>query len=219
MSSGSRSSRNDERRRRDMSEREPRTEFEPEFSEDTAQATAWGDGRKAIEQAEVYWLSTVRPDGRPHVTPLLAVWQDDALHFCTGADERKAKNLEHNPHCVLTTGNNALHGGLDIVVEGDAVRVRGTETLQRLARRMGAEVRPRVALRRRRRCLHPRGRRGARVRCRAGKGVRLRQGALQSDPLALRVRSAPRSRCQIPPAWRMVSIIRRMPSDVRCMAS
>jgi general stress protein 26 len=116
-----------------MSEREPRTEFEPEFSEDTAQATAWGDGRKAIEQAEVYWLSTVRPDDRPHVTPLLAVWQDDALHFCTGADERKAKNLEHNPHCVLTTGNNALHGGLDIVVEGDAVRVRGTETLQRLA--------------------------------------------------------------------------------------
>ncbi len=28
--------------------------------------------------------STVRPDGRPHVTPLLAVWADDALHFCTG---------------------------------------------------------------------------------------------------------------------------------------
>ena len=49
----------------------------------------------------MYWLSTVRPDGRPHVTPLLGIWLDGALYFCTGPDERKAKNLARNPRCIL----------------------------------------------------------------------------------------------------------------------
>ena len=70
----------------------------------------------------MYWLSTVRPDGRPHVTPLLGIWQDGALYFCTGPDERKAKNLARNPHCILTTGCNRLDG-LDLVVEGQATKV------------------------------------------------------------------------------------------------
>jgi nitroimidazol reductase NimA-like FMN-containing flavoprotein (pyridoxamine 5'-phosphate oxidase superfamily) len=52
----------------------------------------------------------------------LAVWHDDAMYFCTGPDERKAKNLRQNQHCILTTGQNGLDG-LDVVVEGDAVEV------------------------------------------------------------------------------------------------
>ncbi|MPZ62401.1 MAG: pyridoxamine 5'-phosphate oxidase family protein [Propionibacteriales bacterium] len=75
------------------------------------------------------------PDGRPHVTPLLAVWQDGALYFCTGPTERKARNLANNPHCVLTTatGGTSLHEGLDLVIEGDAVRVTDSARLHRLA--------------------------------------------------------------------------------------
>jgi hypothetical protein len=55
------------------------------------------------------------------------------MYFCTGAEERKAKNLDHNPHCILTTGTNALRAGLDVVVEGDAVRVADDGRLQRVA--------------------------------------------------------------------------------------
>jgi nitroimidazol reductase NimA-like FMN-containing flavoprotein (pyridoxamine 5'-phosphate oxidase superfamily) len=60
-----------------------------------------------------------------HVTPLLAVWHEDAMYFCTGPDERKAKNLGQNSQCILTTGENGLDGldGLDVVVEGQAVEV------------------------------------------------------------------------------------------------
>ncbi len=47
-----------------------------------------------LEASEIFWLSTVRRDGRPHVTPLPAMWLDGALHFCTGPEEQKAKNLE-----------------------------------------------------------------------------------------------------------------------------
>ena len=103
------------------------------FSSEDAATTPWTTGREALEQAQIYWLSTVRPDGRPHVTPLIAVWQNGALHFATGPTEQKAKNIAENTHCVLTTGCNALTEGLDLVVEGDAVRVDDESRLQQLA--------------------------------------------------------------------------------------
>jgi nitroimidazol reductase NimA-like FMN-containing flavoprotein (pyridoxamine 5'-phosphate oxidase superfamily) len=77
-------------------------------------------------------LSTVRPDGRPHVTPLLGIWLDGALYFCTGANERKAKNLEQNRQCILTTGSNNLEG-LDLVVEGEAGEVNDRTELRAVA--------------------------------------------------------------------------------------
>jgi hypothetical protein len=116
-----------------MAGKDPVAVLDPRFSGEGAAPTAWPEARRRLADAEVYWLSTVRPDRRPHVTPLIAVWLDDAMHFCTGPTERKAKNLETNPHCILTTGTNAMHEGMDVVVEGDAVRVRDEATLRRLA--------------------------------------------------------------------------------------
>jgi nitroimidazol reductase NimA-like FMN-containing flavoprotein (pyridoxamine 5'-phosphate oxidase superfamily) len=105
-----------------MNEPEPVTTLSA-FSSADAEPTAWSRGRGELRDAEVYWLSTVRPDGRPHVTPLLGIWTSGALYFCTGADERKAKNLMRNPRCTVTTGRNTLEDGIDIVVEGDATKV------------------------------------------------------------------------------------------------
>ena len=111
----------------------PTTEIDPRFSDRDAVATEWTETLRIIEAAELFWISTVRADGRPHVTPLVAVWLDDALHFTTGADEQKCVNLRANPHVILTTGCNSWDEGVDIVVEGDAVRVRDAATLRRLA--------------------------------------------------------------------------------------
>jgi nitroimidazol reductase NimA-like FMN-containing flavoprotein (pyridoxamine 5'-phosphate oxidase superfamily) len=111
----------------------PIGELAPQFSSPDATPTSWADARKHVEEAEVYWLSTVRPDGRPHVAPLIAVRLDGALHFRTGPDERKARNLAGNARVALTTGCNSLGEGLDLVVEGDAVQVRNEATLHRLA--------------------------------------------------------------------------------------
>jgi nitroimidazol reductase NimA-like FMN-containing flavoprotein (pyridoxamine 5'-phosphate oxidase superfamily) len=115
-----------------MAENAPITELEPQFSSDDATATPWAEAREILAAAKVYWLSTVRADGRPHVTPTAAVWLDDALYFSTGQTERKARNLAQNTHCVVTTGCNLLEG-LDVVVEGDAVRVTDEARFQRLA--------------------------------------------------------------------------------------
>lgn len=116
-----------------MAGREPDAELDPRFSSEGAVPTAWSEAEAALEQAELFWLSTVREDGRPHVTPLLAVWLDAALWFCTGPTERKARNLAANRQCTLTTGCNSLREGLDIVVDGDARRVTDEDTLRRVA--------------------------------------------------------------------------------------
>jgi nitroimidazol reductase NimA-like FMN-containing flavoprotein (pyridoxamine 5'-phosphate oxidase superfamily) len=116
-----------------MAGREPVTELDARYSSDSATPTGWAQACERLESAEVFWLSTVRPEGRPHVTPLLCVWLDDALYFCTGPDERKARNLVQNQHCILTTGCNALNEGLDLVVEGAAAKVSDDAGLQRIA--------------------------------------------------------------------------------------
>lgn len=117
----------------------PVTEIDPRFSDPNAAVTEWSETLRAIEAAELFWLSTVRADGRPHVTPLVAVWLDDALHFCTGAGEQKNVNLSANPHVILTTGVNGWDEGLDVVVEGDAARVTDNARLRRLAEAWAAK--------------------------------------------------------------------------------
>jgi general stress protein 26 len=116
-----------------MPEIEPATELNEQFSQLAATARPWAEVADVLSKSEMFWLSTVRRDGRPHVTPLPAIWLDGALHFCAGASEQKAKNLAAEPRCILTTGTNRLRSGLDVVMEGTAVRVTSQERLQRLA--------------------------------------------------------------------------------------
>lgn len=112
---------------------QPTAELDARFSSEGATARPWSEVVGVLEQSEMFWLSTVRRDGRPHVTPLPAMWLDGALHFCTGPSEQKARNIEANPSCVLTTGGSAFRSGLDVVVEGRAVRVTDESMLVRLA--------------------------------------------------------------------------------------
>ncbi len=110
----------------------PVTTFDPRFSDENAVATSWDETRLVLDSAELWWLTTVRRDGRPHVTPLVAVWVGQALYFCTSDDEQKAVNLRGNAHVTLTTGCNHWDSGLDVVVEGEAVAVTDADVLHRL---------------------------------------------------------------------------------------
>lgn len=111
---------------------QPRTELDRRYSEPEASATDWADTRAILEKAELSWISTVRADGRPHVTPLVAVWLDGAAYFTTGPDEQKARNLSHNPHVVLTTGSAEWRHGTDVTVEGEARQVTDADILKQL---------------------------------------------------------------------------------------
>jgi hypothetical protein len=113
------------------------------FSSPGATAPPWAQVLKRLQDAEVFWISTVRPDGRPHVTPLLAVWLEDACYFSTGPGERKAENLLANRQCVLTAGRDRFADGLDIVIEGTASKVEAEAELRGVADVFEAKYGPR----------------------------------------------------------------------------
>jgi general stress protein 26 len=111
----------------------PVTEIDTRFSDSAAVATEWSETEQALETAELFWICTVRGDGRPHVTPLVAIYRDGQIYFCTGATEQKFLNLSGNAHVILMTGANSWDTGLDVVVEGDALQVTDEDLLRELA--------------------------------------------------------------------------------------
>jgi nitroimidazol reductase NimA-like FMN-containing flavoprotein (pyridoxamine 5'-phosphate oxidase superfamily) len=81
------------------------------------------------------FLATTRPDGRPHLAGVGAVWQDGKVYIVSGDGTRKSRNLAENPECAVSM---ALKG-IDLVIEGRARRVTDDTTLQRLAERYARE--------------------------------------------------------------------------------
>jgi nitroimidazol reductase NimA-like FMN-containing flavoprotein (pyridoxamine 5'-phosphate oxidase superfamily) len=111
-------------------------QIDSRYGDASATAPAWDDIERLLTDAQLYWIITVRADGRPHAAPLVGVWHDGAFAFCTGPDEQKARNLDANPQVAVTTGATGATGwasGKDVVVEGTAIRVTDAEALQALA--------------------------------------------------------------------------------------
>jgi nitroimidazol reductase NimA-like FMN-containing flavoprotein (pyridoxamine 5'-phosphate oxidase superfamily) len=110
--------------------------IDPRYGDPSVTAPPWADIEHLLTDAQLYWIITVRADGRPHAVPLVGVWHDGAFAFCTGSEEQKQRNLDANTHVAVTTGTTGGNGwnrGKDIVVEGTAVRVTNAEALQGLA--------------------------------------------------------------------------------------
>ncbi|MFL5758192.1 MAG: pyridoxamine 5'-phosphate oxidase family protein [Thermomicrobiales bacterium] len=101
---------------------------------------AWDRVRERLEEEwkgqgsgsgcpHTHFLSTVRPDGKPHVMPIGAAYHDGAFYVTSGAGTQKSKNLARNPNCVLSLATP----GMDIVVEGEAAKVTDNAKLNRVA--------------------------------------------------------------------------------------
>jgi len=88
---------------------------------------------RVLAGAELSWLTTTCPGGGPHVTAVVTVWVDEALHFMTGDHEQKSANLAVDARVAVTAGRNDGEQGLDVVVEGTAGLVTDPADLARLA--------------------------------------------------------------------------------------
>ena len=99
----------------------------------------WSRAEKQLESttgpAVTHFLSTVRPDGRPHVAGIGAIWFDGKFFFTSGVGTRKSRNLSENAACVIAV----KLPDIDLVVEGSAKKVTDQPTLERLAERFNAE--------------------------------------------------------------------------------
>ncbi|MCW2854657.1 MAG: pyridoxamine 5-phosphate oxidase [Marmoricola sp.] len=111
-------------------------QIDPRYGNASAVPPPWHEIDQLLIDAQLYWVITVRADGRPHAVPLVGVWHDGAFAFCTGKEEQKVRNLEANPQAAVTTGGTDANGwasGKDVVVEGTATRVTDDAELQALA--------------------------------------------------------------------------------------
>jgi hypothetical protein len=74
----------------------------------------WAWARDQLRDALVYWVSTIRPEGRPHAMPTWGVWLDDTFWFEGGTETRRVRNLAVNPSAVVSIGGV----GMALIVEG-----------------------------------------------------------------------------------------------------
>jgi Pyridoxamine 5'-phosphate oxidase len=63
----------------------------------------WKWAEQRLRKSHNYWITTVKPDGSPHVMVVWGLWLDGAFLFSTGRLSRKARNLAENPRCVVCT--------------------------------------------------------------------------------------------------------------------
>jgi len=98
-------------------------------------AIPWSRALEALESGEertpACYLATTRPDGRPHLAGVGAVWDQGKVYVVSGPETRKSRNLAENPNCAVSMSLK----GIDLVIEGTAERVTDDETLHRVARR------------------------------------------------------------------------------------
>ncbi len=94
------------------------------ISESLEGALPWTRAEDRLRGSRNFWVSSTRPDGRPHAMPVWAVWLDGALYFSTARTSVKARNLFANPNCTVTTesANEAvILEGIAIVEENHSV--------------------------------------------------------------------------------------------------
>ncbi len=84
---------------RASSERAPRR---PGYDATHAQTLARVEPMLAAEP--VVWLSTVRPDGLPHLVPTWFWWDGDAVVVYSKPDAVKVRNLRANPRLMIALG-------------------------------------------------------------------------------------------------------------------
>ena len=95
----------------------------------------WSRAREALENGDplphgTTFLATTRPDGRPHLAGVGAMWDDGKVYIVSGPETRKSRNLAENPNCAVAM----CFDGMDLVIEGTAERVTDDAMLERVAK-------------------------------------------------------------------------------------
>jgi hypothetical protein len=87
-------------------------------------------GAEAGPGRHTCWLTTLNPDGGPHMTAVGALWLDGSFWFETGRGSRKGRNLARDARCALSLSVREF----DLVTEGEARLVGDPHVVAKLAR-------------------------------------------------------------------------------------
>lgn len=86
------------------------------IAEDEAGMLDWSEVAATLSAAPILWVSTVTPDGAPHLVPIWGAFTSDVAYIEGGSMTRWARNL--------AGGDDRIHLGIDH--RGMQVMVRGT---------------------------------------------------------------------------------------------
>jgi hypothetical protein len=118
-----------------MTRNEPVTEHADLGFPVSPHLTPWPEAVECLAQAQNYWLTTVRPDGKPHVAPVWGAWLDGGLYICTSERSRKARNFAQEPRCCVSIDSETLQ----IVIEGRVSRTSDEEAMRRVGETYGSK--------------------------------------------------------------------------------
>jgi hypothetical protein len=111
-------------------------------SKDLASLKPWPWALERLEKSHNYWISTTRPNGRPHLMIVWGIWWQDAFWFSTGPRTRKAKNIAADPHVVIGTEE----ADEAVILEGTAEEIKDRAVWKQLAQiyngKYGGDVYP-----------------------------------------------------------------------------
>jgi len=86
----------------------------------------WSWAEQRLQAAGNYWVATVWPDGRPHLTAVWGQWHDGRLLFTCAKRSRKARNLAADPRLTVSTEDASdsvvLEGVAELVSDRDEIR-------------------------------------------------------------------------------------------------
>lgn len=86
----------------------------------------WEHASQRLQAALIYWVGTVRPNGRPHTSPIWGVWLENKLYFDGSAMARRSQNIAQNPAVAIHIESGG-DGKEVVMLEGDAFRVLGVD--------------------------------------------------------------------------------------------
>ena len=113
-----------------------------DHSKDLSALKPWPWALERLEKSHNYWISTTRPDGRPHLMLVWGIWWQDAFWFSTGPRTRKAKNIAADPHVVIGTEK----ADEAVILEGTAEEIKDRSVWKQLAQiynaKYGGDVEP-----------------------------------------------------------------------------
>lgn len=84
-----------------------------------------------LQALRTIWLSSTRPDGRPHCVPVWYLWENGAqpsIVFMTANDTQKTRNLEHQSWVVMHAGD----GDDALIFEGEIESIPASAERERL---------------------------------------------------------------------------------------
>lgn len=80
-----------------------------------------------LAEEPVVWLSTVRPDGLPHLVPVWFAWDGETITIMSKPGAQKVRNLRERPQAMLALGD--AEEDFDVgLFEATAVCVEGAAT-------------------------------------------------------------------------------------------